>query len=220
MKILFGKIIIIVLLITMVSIKEMYSINKSAENKTITTSKIGLMEACSENPDSLYNREKILERFDKILKTNISDYAEYPSTARGFFIYDLTDPTNNYLTWGDCINFISNHVYYFSVVYFAFSQSQIAVLENGDVKFFNSINCQDSKDKLENVISYLSRKLKNDKNKEEILTRVKNYRRYGWHRTVDEFRVGCNSDIRIPENPDKFYDRWKVLVEMADFIDS
>ena len=60
-------------------------------------------------------------------------------------------------------------------------------MENGKLKIFKSINCKDRGDKLEEVIAYLNQKLANDKNKDEILERVKNYKKYGKYFKMDNY---------------------------------
>lgn len=188
-----------------------------------TFSIIGISQ-CRENPDSLYNERKMLEQIESILKTSIPAYAQYPEG--GFFVYDLTEPANyykspTYYTRAEgCVNFTNNHIYYFSVVSFAISYSHIAILEDGKMKIFKSINCKNSKDNLADVINYAEGKLKNNKNKNEILTRLKNYRRYGFYRAIDEERVFCNEDEKIPENSDKLFNRWDVLHQFARVISS
>lgn len=157
-------------------------------------------QRCPKNPDRLYDRRKILEQFDDILKTSIPEYIKYQSISEGFFVYDLTDPSNKYTSLnhyafpGNCINLINNHIYHFSVVYFPFSQSHIAILEDGKLKVFRSINCKGNKEKLDDVVSYVEEKLKNGKSKDQTLTRLKNYRRYGFYRTTDERKIRCNAD--------------------------
>src|SRR5215813_5371615 len=50
---------------------------------------------CSKNPDERYDRHLLLEKLDSTLKNSIPAYAEFP--ARGFFVYDLSDPKNKYI---------------------------------------------------------------------------------------------------------------------------
>ncbi|HEX8738119.1 MAG TPA: hypothetical protein VF721_22485 [Pyrinomonadaceae bacterium] len=169
---------------------------------------------CPKNSDSLYNREKLLLELEDTLKTSIPIYENLEYT--GFFVYDLTDSPNNFLlnrynqTEG-CINFIDGHVYHFSTIDFEESFSHIAFLENGKVKIFKSINCVNGEDNLSDVVEYAEKTLKKGKKKDETLIRLKNYRRYGFYRTTDSYRVSCNWKTKIPDNSDKLYDRYKVL---------
>lgn len=186
-----------------------------------TFSVIGICQ-CRENSDSLYGKQKTLEKFDGILKSSIPGYAQFPQQR--FFVYDLTNPQNYYISATSsyqefgCINFRNNHIYHFSPVELSDSKSHIGFLKDGKLKVFESVNCEHSNDNLEKAINYANETLKNDKNRDEILTRLKNYRRYGFYFTVDDYRVSCNYDKEIPENSDKLYDRWKVLNQLSDVL--
>jgi hypothetical protein len=110
--------------------------------------------------------------------------------AGKFFVHDLTEPANKQWT-RECVNFVDNHVYHFSSLWMPLSFSHIVVLEDGRLKIFRAVNCPGKGDDLETVISYLSDKLKNDKARDEIIERVKNYRRYGAYFTVDDKDIKC-----------------------------
>ena len=177
---------------------------------------------CPKISDGLYDRQKMLKKFDDILKASVPAYPE-SIHIEGFFIYDLTLPSNKYIsTQGNkpenCINFIDNHIYHFSPINLQLSKSHIGFLKDGKLKVFESVNCEHNNNNLEKAISYADEWLKNDKNKDETLTRLKNYRRYGHYRTVDDYRVYCNYDKEIPENSDKLYHRGKVLAQLADIL--
>lgn len=187
-----------------------------------TFSILGICQ-CSNIANS-HNKKQIIEEFDNILKNSIPAYAQFP--RQRFFVWDLTNPkdyflssTNSYREFG-CINFVDNHIYHFSPVELSDSQSHIAFLENGKLKVFESVNCDQSNKNLETAINYANEMLKNDKNKDEILTRLKNYRRYGFYATDDDYRVGCNYDKKLPENSDKLYHRGEVLVEFSQILKS
>jgi hypothetical protein len=109
-----------------------------------------------------------------------------------FFAYDLTD-TSNKGTSLNCVDFKNNHVYHVAPHYIPFSFSHIVILEDGNLKVFKSINCQNSKDSLEDIVTYLSQKLKGDKEKDEIIRRVKDYRKYGLFKTTDDTVVRCGT---------------------------
>ena len=153
---------------------------------------------CSENSDSLYNRQKTLEQLAEILNVSVfgtkkDDFVfgvknERPSR---FTIYDLTEPPNKGTSLSKCVNFSKSHVYHFSPIQKRYSFSHIVVLEDGNLKVFKSINCKGKGDSLEDVINYVSPKLKDNKNKDEILNRVKNYRKYGIYTTVDTPNLQC-----------------------------
>jgi len=187
-----------------------------------TFSIVGISQ-CRENPDGLDDRQKILEQFDSVLKTSIPSYAQYPEG--GFFVYDLTEPLNYYKSptasrnaYG-CINFVNNHIYHFSTVDFEKSESHIAIMEKGKLKLFKSINCAGSEHNLLDVISYVEEKLKNNKNKDEILTRLRNYRRYGLYFAYEGDRDVC-SVAKIPANSDQLYNRRDVLHQFSDILKS
>ena len=176
-----------------------------------------VVQGCPVNPDPRYDRRKLLEQFDAILKASVPEYAKYPLVSGGFFVHDLTDPSNSHPS-ARCINFVDKHVYHFAVVYIPFSQSHFAVLDGGALKVFKSVNCKDSKDRLEDVISYVRARLKGDERQDETITRLKNYRRYGRYKTTDELSVACNADERVPENPDKLYPRGKTLQQLSEVL--
>ena len=176
---------------------------------------------CPKNSDGQNNQQKMLEKFDNTLKTSIPAYAKFP--LDGFFIYDLTQPSNKYVSTQagkpeNSINFIDNHIYHFSPIDLRFARSHIAFLRDGNVKVFESVNCEYNNDNLEKVVSYANGWLKKDINNDEILIRLKNYRRYGHYRTIDDYRVSCNYDKEIPESSDKLFDRWKVLNQFSDVL--
>ena len=177
--------------------------NKSNKGKPKTNDVSGLYEPyetgkCADNPDTLYSRQKTLERFAEILNMSVfgtkkTDFEFDVKDERPgrFTVYDLSEPPNKGIPLGKCINFLNNHVYHFSPMEKRYSFSHIAILENGDMKVFKSINCKGRGDSLEGVMSYLNEKLKGDKNKETILNRVKNYRKYGIYTTVDTPTLEC-----------------------------
>jgi hypothetical protein len=149
---------------------------------------------CSNNADNRYDRQVFLEKLNSTLKNSIPVYAQFPS--RGFFVYDLNDPTNKYVPAqyakaDACIRFINNHVYHFAPVEFIFSESHVAVLEDGHLKIFKSINCKDSNEHLTDVIAYLEKRLKKDRDREELLSRLRDYRAYGFYMNTDSTRVPC-----------------------------
>jgi hypothetical protein len=151
---------------------------------------------CSNSSGDRSDRQLLLQKLDTILKDSIPAYAQFPS--RGFFVYDLNDPKNKYIpaqyAQADaCISFINNHVYHFAPVEFTFSESHVVVLEDGQLKVFKAINCKDSNDHLTDVIAYVERRLKKDRNREELLTRLRDYRAHGFYMNTDSPRVPCET---------------------------
>lgn len=176
---------------------------------------------CPKNSDDLYDREKTIKKFVDILGVPM------PTQSRGgvdnFFVYDLTEPSNKFTSvqfskTENCIDFLDKHIYHFSVVEFELSLSNIAILENGNIRVFKSVNCVNGENTLSKVIEYVERNPELLGNKKEVLTRLKNYRRYGNYVTTDGYRVICNFNKEIPENSDKLYDRWKVLNRLSGVL--
>ncbi len=64
------------------------------------------------------------------------------------------------------------------------------------MKIFRSINCKNSKDSVDDVTKYIAQHL-NLKDNDEILQRVRDYRKYGEYFTVDDLRIQCEQlDVR------------------------
>jgi len=187
---------------------------------------------CSENSDKLYDREKILNQLINILEISVPEYSPKSpglyitdfGEAGGFFVYDLVDISNNDIpSTRNCINFIDNHIYHFAPTQDQYSASHILILENGNLKVFKSINCSDSEDQLDNVISYLELKLKDDKDKGEILIRVKNYRKYGSYIPSDYPVCFCKNQnppnkSEYSPNPDEIFKARNFLLEFSNVL--
>jgi hypothetical protein len=171
---------------------------ESSEKPKIASQQKKTISNCSENPDKLYNRQKLFEKLADILNESVPEYAKVfkqrfaVENERGnsFFVYDLTDPSNN-PSMTACIDFKNNHIYHFAPQEFNFSFSHILILEDGKLKVFRSIDCWNRGDKLEDVISYVSKKLENNKDKDEIIERIKNFRKYGFYFYEDELLIPC-----------------------------
>ena len=153
---------------------------------------------CAENPDALYTRQRILEQLAETLNSSVFGtrkedfrFVVENERPREFTVYDLTEPPNKGLPLGKCISFLNNHVYHFSPMEKRYSFSHIGILEDGNLKVFKSINCKGRADSLEGVLAYLDEKLKDDKNKQGIISRVTNYRKYGLYTTVDTPTLQC-----------------------------
>ena len=168
-------------------------------NQTEALSKLKTIKRCDENSDGLYNRREVLERLAAILNDSAPGYKNFERNGfyvnederpRYFFVYDLTDLSNKGTSLS-CVDFKNNHVYHFAAHYIPYSFSHIVILEDGNLKIFKAINCENSRDSLEDVIVYLNQKLKDVANKDEIISRVKDYRKYGSFVTVDDTYIRC-----------------------------
>jgi hypothetical protein len=152
---------------------------------------------CSRNNDELYNRAKIIKQLARILSKSIPerkllygtnfDISDDNRSPAGFFIYDLTDTTDKDISSSGCIEFKEGHVYHFAPFDANISLSHILYLEKGGLKVFKSVNCDNRGDRLTAVISFLSKKLPMDKDKEAILGRVKNYKQFGKYYSMDNY---------------------------------
>lgn len=172
-------------------------------------------EKCRADPDPRYRRQQILEQLAGILKESIPKDANYYPLLQSdwegkklrFFVYDLTDPKNIYSDVkprgfkqaSSCIRFVDNHVYHFSPFYTPYSFSHIAFLENGELKVFKLLNCVGKGDSLDDVLAYLNEKLKNNKDKDEVISRVKDYRKFGHYFTIDDTAIRCG-EVQVQPN--------------------
>ncbi len=189
----------VILMIASVSIIGICQNNKPAAKKEKPTTKRTGNQKCIENPDALYDRQKIIEQLAEILNISVfgirkGDFVFYAEDEkpRKFTIFDLTETTNKGTPLSNCIEFRDSHIYHFSPIEKRYSFSHIVILENGGLKIFKSINCKGKGDSLEDVMNYLSLKLEDNKNKQRILDRVKDYRRYGIYTTTDTPKLQCN----------------------------
>jgi hypothetical protein len=162
------------------------------------------IKRCSENSDSLYNRQQVLEQLSRILNSTATlfhnnkylDKKEMDLAAvknerpAGFSVHDLTDPSNTGTPLGECIEFKNTHVYHFALIFTPYSFSHVVILEDGQLKVFKAINCKKG-DRLEDLISYLNQKLRDCKDKDEIINRARNYRRYGIYAATDDSSLRC-----------------------------
>jgi hypothetical protein len=170
---------------------------KQSSQKTV-------VKKCSENSDSLYNRESTLKQFAETLNSTATSYynARYSKKKKiaeanvknerpvGFSVYDLVVDSNDGVPLGKCIEFKDSHIYHFALISIPYSFSHIAVLEKGKIKIFKAVNCKDG-DSLEDVKNYLKPRLRGNEDEEEIIKRVTNYRNYGIYYSVDDTSLRC-----------------------------
>ena len=154
---------------------------------------------CPDNPDSFYDRRSVLANLADVLNASAPGFKKYEDKGfyvqnerpQNFFVFDLTDPTNKATPSSGCINFLRNHIYHFAARYTPFSLSHVAILDGGQLKLFKAINCENSKDSVDDVIKYAETRL-NLEDRNEVIQRVRDYRRYGEYFTVDDVTVRCN----------------------------
>lgn len=192
----------VVILTFAFSVSGISQINKDRSDQASSASNVA--ERCPANSDSLYDRDNVLKQLAVILNDTATYFhnAKYLNKKRvsiagvengrpvGFTVYDLTDDTNIGTPLASCMEFKDNHIYHFSLIFASYSFSHIVILEGGKLKTFKGINCKKG-DSLDDVINYLGQKLKNDNNKDEIINRLKNYRKYGLYAATDNSALRC-----------------------------
>jgi hypothetical protein len=158
-----------------------------------------LSSKCRPNSDPSYERSSVLEQLATILNQSIPEYSRANSkgfytdsdNAIGFFVIDLTDPSNKYVALQDCVDFIDHHVYHVAPLQSPYSLSHIVIPERRGLKVFRSINCPGRGDRLDDVITYLNTLLINDNKKNQIINRVRRYRQYGYYYSMDHAGSIC-----------------------------
>jgi hypothetical protein len=158
-----------------------------------------VVRRCNPNPDSLYDRSRVLDELANILNTSIPEYSKgvtrgfYSDNERGigFFVVDLMNPSNRDLMMQDCVNFINGHVYHVAPSDSHYSLSHIVILDEGKLKVFRSVNCPSRGDRLEDAVKYVSAKLAHDKQRDEIIDRLRNYRKYGFYGSLHHAASIC-----------------------------
>jgi hypothetical protein len=162
------------------------------------------IKRCSKNSDSLYDRQHVLKQLARILDSTATSFynAKYLNKKKkmgvavknerpvDFTVYDLTEPSNFEDPLDGCIEFKDTHIYHFALMFLPYSFSHVVILEDGQLKVFKAINCKKG-DRLEDLINYLNQKLQGRENKNEIIDRVSNYRKYGRYGAVDSTSVEC-----------------------------
>ncbi len=144
------------------------------------------------NIDSNYNRQEVLEEFALLLDTlqfNINNYVTavkyftIDEFQESFFVYDLVDTTNYAYRKYDnkYIQFIDTHIYHFSSSLYRLSISNICILNEGELIIFKAINCKNNINSLEEVLECIDTLYQNNSQKQEIIERVKNYKKYGFY---------------------------------------
>lgn len=149
-----------------------------------------------------YDKKDVLRKFNMVLNNSAPEYKKIvdggfsnmeDGVTIGYTVYDLTDTTNiNKKIPTDTITgieFKEGHFYHFVPAIFSMSFSNIAYLENGNIKIFESINCLDKGTTLDEVMNFAKEKLKGHKDEKAILTNIKNYRQFGNYLTEDNYSL-------------------------------
>lgn len=156
-------------------------------------------DRCPPNPDPLYNRSQVLNELADILNRSIPEYSKanpkgfYTDHENGidFFVVDLTKPSNKDVKLRDCVDFLNGHIYHVAPPQATYSLSHIVILEEGKLKVFRSVNCPDRGDRLEDAINYVSARLAKDKKRNQIINRIRHYRKYGYYYSMDHASFIC-----------------------------
>ena len=174
-------------------------LSQTSENRLRgSTSASTVIEQCPVNPDPLYDRKRVLEQLANVLNASAPGFRKYEDDGfrvkdekpEHFFIFDLIDPANKSTPSTGCINFLNNHIYHFAARYVPFSFSHVLILEDGQLKFFKAINCKNSKDTIDDVAKHVEKRL-NVNDKDEVIQRIRDYRKYGEYFTVDDTVIRC-----------------------------
>lgn len=150
---------------------------------------------CNPNADTTYNRVIILQKLADALNESVPEFRQgapqgftvEDGKCLGFCTYDLVDILNIDTGLGNqCIKMIDNHVYHFVPVIDFYAYSHIAILTNGNIKIFYSVNCESKKrNNIEDVLREVNLLYANHPRKDYILRQVKNYRKYRFYIQMD-----------------------------------
>ena len=177
----------------MISLFMMSCSSTKSQVKTEESNKIS--NCCSDTLiDGKYNRKKVFNDFANTLNLLVPGwgidkkgfYVNEGCQLIGAFVWDITDTLNKETTLNECIALKEGHIYHFSPMRKTYSYSNIAILNEGRVKVFKAVNCPEKGDKLEDVIQYIKDSLPSSMVNEALISRVKDYRKYGVYFRVDE----------------------------------
>jgi hypothetical protein len=126
------------------------------------------------------------------------------------FIKDLVDTTNykvsyNLMIDNECrkIRFENYHVYAFDYPYISLGTGNIMYIDSTSIVIFRAVECNDIGDGFENMYSYISEKMENNKDRGIILQRLRNYRFSSgqfFYKMLDAHsRFRCDRFIKILE---------------------
>lgn len=177
-------------------------------------------EGCPKNPDSLYDRNEVqhllADNLNKQMSIKRNGFDVKNDKPMGFAVFDLTNPSNKSIG-AKCVDFIDGHIYHFSPDFFDQSESSIAILESGKIKFFEKINCDDIDKKLREVLDYVKQISIKYNITNETIQRVGNYRRYGGWRDIYH-SLRCEVSTERPKDRETSYSRYTVFRNMFTVI--
>jgi hypothetical protein len=126
---------------------------------------------------------KMLEKIEDILNSEIENirFKNYEGCPMNYLIADLTDSLNIGKNLPNdergFIKFTESHFYHVVPALKHMSYSFIIYFEKGRImRTFKYVNCKKRGDSLEEVLEFANSKLKHDKEKADIIRRIRNYR--------------------------------------------
>ena len=150
-----------------------------------------ISEPVLRNQDGLKAMAELLNREAPQFKKLYDPKGFYIEDSRpvNFFVYDLVDPSSNAYPATGPVKLKSEGIYHFSPVQFEFSFSHIAVIKDRKMKIFSYLNCNNSRDKIDDVLEYVTKNFSYD---ESVLDRITSYRFYGhFEKTDDHYEIEC-----------------------------
>src|SRR5690606_5540464 len=95
-----------------------------------------------------------------------------------FFVYDLMDTLNNSFDVKN-VRLIKGHVYHFAGYDYGYDISNFLYLKDDQMIIFKMLGTKWNKSSSEDLRKYFENELENTDQKEAILDRIMNYRKYG-----------------------------------------
>lgn len=140
-----------------------------------------------------YNRLEILKKIasklneldEKYVLNHPRKYSVVNDSFYNFFVYDLVDTTNVVPKKNDIrIEFIDKHIYHIASLNNYFKTSILLIVLDGELYFFEGVNCINSLNKIEDVIEFVNKN--NELQYSELVkNRIVNYRKYDQSYTLD-----------------------------------
>lgn len=143
------------------------------------------------HPDGLKAMADLLNKEAPQFKSRYDPKGFYVEDGRpvNFFVYDLVDPSANSYPATHPVKLKNEGIYHFAPVQFEFSFSHIAVIKDRKMKVFSYLNCDNSRDKIADVIDYVTKNFSYD---ESVIDRITSYRFYGhFTKAEDRYELEC-----------------------------